>query len=320
MPGTAILLGGEFGDRFRDRRVLVTGATGFIGDHLTRVLVELGANVTALSRTAGSSCPHPGVIPFAIDLTKSEEVETAIGQIGAELIFHLAGRVTARPDSELVMPMFETNAIGTLHLLTAVRRRGCERFLLVGSSETGQSEARCIPSSPYAASKLVAEIYGRMFHALYGMPVVILRPFLTYGPGQEPTKLIPYTILSLLRGKAPNLTSGDRLCDAVYVEDVVRGLLLAGLASAEVIGQQFDLGTARGVTIRQIVELIARLIGTSASPLYGAVADRPNEPATVADLRHTRSILGWTPRWSLRDGLLETVRWYRQLATLEGNA
>ncbi len=320
MPGTANSLRTEFGGRFQNKRVLVTGATGFIGTHLTRALAELGAKVTALSRTTGSSTLTPGAAALALDLTKSEEVAIAIGQIRADLIFHLAGRVTARRDSELVVPMFEANAMGTLCLLTAVQRHGCERFLLIGSSEAGQSGARCVPSSPYAASKLVAEMYGKMFHALYGLPLVILRPFLTYGPGQEPTKLIPYTILSLLQGEAPSLTGGDRLCDAVYVEDVVRGLLYAGLAPERAIGEQFDLGTAKGTTIRQIADMIAKLIGTSATPLYGALADRPNEQVAVADLAYTQSILGWTPRWSLQDGLLETVKWYRQTAMQGGNA
>lgn len=304
----------EFGAQFRDRHVLVSGATGFIGRHLCRALLTLGAEVTGLSRSASTSNVPHGVKPLTADLRCLGEVEAAMDHVRPDLIFHLAGLVTARPDRELVMPMFEANAAGTIHLLRAALARGCERFVLIGSAEASDSKNGSGPNSPYGASKLVAQIYSEMFYRLYGLPVVCLRPFLTYGPEQEPTKLIPYTILTLLRGENPLLSSGNRVCDAIYVEDVVRGLLMAAVAPVSVLGERIDLGSGKGITIKELVETIVKFLGSPGSPVFGAIPDRLNEATTESDLERTRSLLGWTPHWSLEEGLRETVTWYHRYA------
>ncbi len=261
---------------------------------------------------------HDEVIPLAADLRRREEVEVALARVRADLIFHLAGKVTARRDRELVIPMFEANAAGTVHLLAAALAIGCERFVLVGSSEASGSETGVGASSPYEASKLVAETYGEMFYRLYGLPVVCVRLFLTYGPWQEPLKLIPYTILSVLRGETPLFTRGERVCDVIYVVDVVRGLLAASVAPASVLGERIDLGTGKGIMVKELVETVVKMLDSPVSPVFGALPDRANERAGMADLGRTQSLLGWTPRWSLGEGLRETLMWYRQYAESGG--
>lgn len=253
-----------------------------------------------------------GVHQRVVDLRQREDVKAEVARVRPGLIFHLAGLVTARRDCDLVLPMFEANAIGTVHLLLAASEVSCERLVLVGTAEASGWDEQAGPNSPYAASKHVAEIYGQMFYRLYGLPVVSVRPFLTYGPWQDPSKLIPYTILTLLRSEAPVLTSGERMCDALYVEDVVRGLLKAAVASSEVLGVCMDLGTGKGVSIRELVETVARLIGSRQSLVFGGLPDRVCEEGAVADAKRTKSLLGWEPRWSLDDGLRTTVGWYRQ--------
>lgn len=314
LGGTVTSCAAEFGAQFRNRRVLVTGATGFIGRHLCRALLALGAEVTGLSRSAETSTVPEGVRLLAVDLRRFGEVEASLANIPADLIFHLGAQVTARPDRELVLPMFEANAAGTIYLLMAALARGCERFILIGSAEALDTTNGLGPSSPYGASKLSAEIYGQMFYRLYGLPVVCVRPFLTYGPEQEPTKLIPYTILTLLRGENPLLSSGNRVCDAIYVDDVVRGLLMAAVAPVSVLGERIDLGSGKGITIKELVETIVKFLGSPGSPVFGAIPDRLNEATTEADLERTRSLLGWTPHWSLEEGLRETVTWCRRYA------
>ena len=306
----------EFGDQFRGQRVLVTGATGFIGRHLCEALASLGGMVTGLSRSAGPSNISQGVIPLAADLRQYGNAYRVLGQVHPDVIFHLAGHVTAQRDRELVIPMLETNAAGTVHLLMAASKVGCARFVIVSSAEVCGPGA--IPGSPYAASKLVAEIYGQMFYQLYGLPVVCLRPYLTYGPGQQPTKLIPHTILSLLRGENPYVTSSDRTCDVIYVEDVVRGFLKAAVTPDVIVGERIDLGTGVGITIREVVQKVAKLIDSPGCPIFGAAPDRPNEGNIVADFARTQSILAWSPSWSLDDGLQETVAWYRESARSGG--
>jgi UDP-glucose 4-epimerase len=305
-------LAAEFGNRFRGKKILVTGSTGFIGRNLCHALAILGGDVTGLSTSGADSEMSEGFCQRIVDLRRLEDIKAEIARVRPTLIFHLAGLVTGRRDRDLVLPMFEANAAGTIHLLLAASEVSCERLVLVGTSEASGWNGLVGPSSPYAASKYVADIYGQMFSRLYGLPVVGMRPFLTYGPWQDPTKLIPYVIRMMLRNEAPVLTSGERLCDAVYVDDVVRGLLSAAVAPVEIVGTCMDLGTGTGISIRQLVEMIAKLVGSSRSPVFGGLPDRLHEESVVADVKRTKSLLGWEPRWSLDEGLRNTVGWYRQ--------
>src|SRR5262249_30694788 len=134
--------------------------------------------------------------------------------------------------------------------------------------------------------------YARMFQRLYGTPVVMTRPYMVYGPEQRAHKLLPYVILTLLRGEAPRLASGRRGVDWIYVDDVLEGMSAAMLApNAE--GSTFDLGTGELVTIREVVELVVELMGSRVQPLFGALADRPVEQVRAADVATTREKLGW---------------------------
>lgn len=301
----------EFGYAFHGREVIVTGATGFIGTNLCRALASLGARVIGVSLSGKGAGMQEGVSYHALDLRRLDDVKAFLARHRPGLIVHLAGQTHARREREMVLPNFETNAIGTVHLLSAAAEVSCERFLLSGSSEAEETERENGASSPYAASKYVAEMYGRMFHRLYGFPVVLLRTFLTFGPWQEPPKLIPYTIEKLLRGEAPVLTSGSRRCDVIYVEDVVRGLLKAAVAPVKVLGSCIDLGTGKGITIRELVGQVVKVIGPGADPIFGGLPDRPYEHEAVADMEPAASLLGWQPQWPLEEALRSTVTWYR---------
>jgi nucleoside-diphosphate-sugar epimerase len=169
-----------------------------------------------------------------------------------------------------------------------------------------------VPASPYAAAKLGAGTYARMCHALYGTPAVCLRLFMVYGPAQpDLLKLVPYVTLSLLRGEAPALSSGTRPVDWVYVDDVVQALLAAAVTDAAV-GRTLDVGSGELVTVREVVERIARLVESDASPRFGAVPERPMEQVRVADVAKTAACLRWRARTSLPEGLAHTVDWYRR--------
>lgn len=306
----------EFGDAFKGRRVIVTGATGFIGWHLCEALSLLGAKVWGLSRRASvGDTPH-GWFQESVDLSEDEVVRKVLARLQPELIYHLAGMVTARQDKSLVLPMVHHNLLGTVHVLLAASEVGCEALICVGSSEEVLRDGLA-PASPYAAAKSAGSLYARMFCQLYHLPVVIVRPFMVYGPRQETRKLIPYTMLSLLRQEPPHLSSGKRVYDFIYVLDVVRGLLKAGL-EPQVRGEEIDLGTGSGTCIRDVVNLLVELTGSRARPVFGAVADRVGERSRIADWEKARKLLAWQPFWSLQDGLAETVAWYRaHLAVLK---
>ena len=168
----------------------------------------------------------PGIV---LDLADGAAVGELIDKVRPDVVFHLASHVAGAREVELVAPTFDANLASTVHLLTAVTRHGCRRFIQVGSLEEPEpGEAVAVPSSPYAAAKMAASAYARMFHGLYGTPVVLARLFMVYGPAQKDLrKLIPYLVLSLLRGREPKLSSGSREVDWIYVDDVVDGLILA---------------------------------------------------------------------------------------------
>ena len=137
-----------------------------------------------------------------------------------------------------------------------------------------------------------------------------LRPFLTYGPRQHPTKLLPYTILALLRGEAPQLSGGDRVLDWVYVDDVIEAFVAAA-ARPGIEGRTLDLGWGTAVRIRDVVERVVRLVNPSIAPVFGARPDRPDPCQRVADVEATAAALGWRATTPLEQGLARTVEWYR---------
>jgi nucleoside-diphosphate-sugar epimerase len=151
-----------------------------------------------------------------------------------------------------------------------------------------------------------------MFHALYGTPVVILRVFMVYGPGQQDLKkLVPYVTLSLLRGETPQLSSGVRQVDWVYVDDVVEAFM-AALSAKGIEGGTIDVGTGRLESVRTVVEQLFDIVCPGTQPAFGSTADRALEQSRVADVESSFLRIGWNPRTSLREGLARTVKWYRE--------
>ena len=153
-----------------------------------------------------------------------------------------------------------------------------------------------------------------MFHALYQIPVVIAKIFMVYGPGQlDHTKLIPYVTLSLLRGEAPKLTSGARLIDWIYVDDVVDGLIECAKILG-INGRTVELGSGEMHSIRDIVQQLSDLMACPVEPQFGALADRPLERVKKADIADSYRLIGWQPSTSLRAGLTRTIEWYKNQA------
>jgi nucleoside-diphosphate-sugar epimerase len=298
-------------------RVLVTGASGFIGRALCRRLLDLDAQVWGAARR--SAAPFEGFDGFSTGDLASPGAARALFEVARpEVVFHLASQVSGSREPAAVLPTFQGNLASTVSLLVAAQEAGCRRLVLAGSMEEPEpgEEAPPVPASPYAAAKGAASAYSRMFHALYGTPVVTARLFMVYGPGQRDlAKLVPYVILSLLRGERPRLGPGRRPIDWIYVDDVVRGLV--ALATAPGIeGERLDLGSGALVAVREVVERLADQMRPEAELGFGDRPERPLEVVRRADVTATRRRIGWSPEVSLGEGLRRTVEWYREaLAT-----
>jgi nucleoside-diphosphate-sugar epimerase len=295
------------------QKILVTGASGFIGSHLCCRLGQSGVEVHAISRTKRSS-DTSYLHWWQGDLGDITIVQNLLNIIKPDVVFHLSGQVTAAPSQELVLTTLYSLLVSTVNLLTVASKIGCSRIVLTGSltePEPGHTDAP--PGSPYAAAKWASSAYGRMFHELYQAPVVIARPFMTYGPGQDISKLIPHILLLLLQGEAPKLSSGQWQADWIYIDDVVDGLLAAAQAPG-VEGSTVDLGSGALVSIRAVVQQIVNLVGSRAEPVFGALPDRPLEQVRVADTARSYATMGWEPTTPLTEGLKRTLAWYeRQL-------
>lgn len=296
---------------FSGQTILVTGATGFIGSHLCRRLSKFDVEIHALSRNKRAASKK--IRWWMGDLTDPNMVASLLAATKPDYIFNLAGHVFGSRDISLVMPTFRSNLMGSVYLMMESCKIGCKRFVSTGSmDEPNMNLDQDITISPYAVAKWAAGAYGKMFHALYSLPFVHLRVFMVYGPGQKDvSKLIPYSILSMLYGKSPNLASGRRKIDWVYVEDVLDGILAAAL-TPNIEGVKLDIGSGESFSISSIEDRLVDLINPQIAPNYGALSDRPFEQEPVADISETYARINWKPKVSLDIGLKKTVRWYSE--------
>ena len=298
-------------EQLSGKKVLITGASGFLGSHLCERLCENNVEIHAISRTERTS--HRNSLQWWHG--NMEDIEVAqhlFHTIKPDVVFHLSGMVTGAAGAELVLPTFNSLLVSTVNVLTVAAKTGCDRVISIASleePESGQNEAT--PISPYAAAKWASSAYSRMFHQLYQTPVVLVRPFMTYGPGQNVRKIIPSVTLSLLQSEAPLLASGQRQVDWIYVDDVISGMLAAAQVP-HVEGCTFDLGSGALVSIRSVVQQLTNLANPQIEPLFGALPDRPVEKVRVANTAYSYEKLGWQPVISLEAGLEHTVNWYRQ--------
>jgi nucleoside-diphosphate-sugar epimerase len=314
----------------REARVLVTGAPGFIGSHLTRRLVAEGADVHALTPSVSTVYPSR-LLSARSDITLHEgnitdrtAMDSIAKHVRPQIIFHLAAYTHVGKSWQRIDESIQVNVQGTVNLLHALVATGFERFINIGTSEiygdiaAPYHESDCPnPISPYSVSKYAAERFCRIFQAAWDLPIVLVRPFNAYGPAQSPDRIIPESIVRALRGQELRLTTGRQTREFNYVEDLCEGFIrLASVPDIE--GELFNLGCGEEVSVRDLTALILDLLGNPIEPQFGALPHRPNEIWRMySDSTKARERLGWTPNHTLSQGLEKTVAWYRE--ELDGN-
>lgn len=290
-------------------KALVTGGAGFIGSALCESLAANGAIVHSVSRRAYG--PISAQRHWSMDLVDAEAVARLVRQVQPDYVFHLASHVWGAPDLRHLLPAFHSNLHSSVNLFHALAEVGCRRVITTGSLvEPDPGSGQAVPNSPYAAAKWASASYARMCHALYKLPVAIARVFMVYGPAQQDeTKLVPYVIRCVQRGEAPKISSGRHVYDWVFVDDVIDGFMRLALADG-VDGLSVDIGTGLQTTTMDLVENVCDVMSAPLRPVYGALPDRPLEPVRVADTESAFRLVGYRPRFSLREGLRLTVDWY----------
>ena len=298
-----------------NERVLVTGATGFIGSSLCRALKELGSEIHTISRTEPDGF-RDGCYWRQLDIADRELVQAACRDVAPQTIFHLASYVSGSRDIGVVEATFHANLISTLNLLLISHELDIRRLVLAGSLEEHLNSVQEPPCSPYAAAKIAASAYSRMFHALYATPVVTARLFMVYGPNQKDlNKLIPSVILALRQGQPIKLGSGKRNVDWIYIDDVVDGLLRCATEPG-IEGKTIDLGSGRFYRISEVIAMLYQQLGIVSQPPFGSLPDRPMEVEIKANIDQTYEQIGWQPQVPLAEGLRRTIDWYQRLEGL----
>lgn len=292
------------------RRALVTGAAGFLGAHLVTRLLRDGVDVHGVSRIERSTPPEVRWHRSAFG--NAAEIDHVLRSAQPDVVFHLGGEVTSAFDLDHIGTTFTSLLATTVDLLTSATRLGVERIVLAGSYTEPEERGAPAPS-PYAAAKACASLYAQTFHALYRTPVVVARVFMSYGPGQRATRLVPHVIASLLTGRPPRLSEGEYAADWIYADDVVEGMLRCAKHPA-LGGETVELGTGSLTTVREVAERLARLLGARAPLRFGARPAGTDPVRPAADIGRTQALLAWHPTITLDDGLGRTVAWYRQQA------
>lgn len=305
--------------------VLVTGADGFIGSHLTERLTVLGARTRALVYYNASNswgCLDASDIKHDIEVIAGDIRDIDhLRQLtrGVDIVFHLAALIAIPYSYHTPRSYVQTNVEGTLNVLQAARDAEVGRFIHTSTSEV-YGTAQYVPidedhplqgQSPYAASKIGADKMAEAFHLSFGLPVATVRPFNTFGPRQSARAIIPTIIMQALTLPTIQLGNLTPTRDLNYVEDTVEGFIKAA-ESPQAIGQVVNLGAGKEISIGDLAHTILKLLGKDIQFACDKHRMRPANSEVdrlCADNRKARALLGWQPTYTLEAGLLETISW-----------
>ncbi len=309
------------------KKVLVTGAGGFIGSHLVERLVRAGAQVRAFTRY--NSRNDLGMLHWIqpdmfskLEVLRGDlrDMETVYGAVrGVDTVFHLGALISIPYSYEHPREVIETNTMGTLNVLLAAREFNTRRVIQTSTSEVYGS-AKYVPideahplqgQSPYSASKIGADKIAESFYRSYDLPVVILRPFNTYGPRQSGRAVIPTIIFQTLTQKEIRLGSLDPARDFTFVSDTIEGFIRAAVVES-VLGQEINVGNNAMITVGELANKIFSQLGKSPKIVMETKRVRPTKSEVMrlhASNQRAHELLGWVPSVSLEEGLRITCDW-----------
>ncbi|MEK6946705.1 MAG: GDP-mannose 4,6-dehydratase [Nanoarchaeota archaeon] len=314
---------------WKGMNVLVTGADGFIGSHIAKALVDKGTNVTTIVRDVKKTSNldvlnlRNKVNIIHGDLVNFHDCERTINEYDVEFIFHIAAQAIVGPANRSPLSTFESNIKGTWNILEACRLSKTAKGLIVASSDKAYGQQKKLPYTeesplngyyPYDASKACAEILARCYYMTYNIPLAITRNANTYGPADmNMSRIIPDVITTVLRGEQPVIRSdGTPERDYMYVKDAVSAYLTLAenLHRKEIVGQAFNFGTSKPISVIELYSKIIKLMGKSVKPKILGEAKNEIDRQYLA-IGKVKKILKWQPKYTIDQGLKETIEWYK---------
>ncbi|HTY76593.1 MAG TPA: NAD(P)-dependent oxidoreductase [Candidatus Bathyarchaeia archaeon] len=306
--------------------VFVTGASGFVGSHLVRRLVQEGFDVHVLCRRESTAWRIRDLLPQLRVHTASLVDAVAMRQVlraaRPDYVFHLGAATMVAGAVGSADDLVEVNLLGTMNLIEACEVTDYRGLVITGDSfeyspsdQPLRERSACQPSSPHGASKLAATLFAEKMARDRHHPIVTLRLFSTYGPGDDPRRFVPQTIAGALTGMPIALSRPDIVRDWVYVEDLPALYLEAAARAATLSGSVFNAGSGRGASLGEMVDRILGLTGSRAPARWGTFAAPEHDRYPwVADMTRTHRIFAWRPRTSLEKGLAATIQAMREAA------
>lgn len=318
-------------DFYKNKRVLVTGADGFMGSHLTEALLGAGAKVSVYVR--GNSVS--GTVQYTLkNIAHIEDklVEILTGNIASpdaielviknkpDIVFHLAADAYVPNSFDHPIEVMETNVLGTINMLHALKEshNRIKRLVCTSSSEiygmtlggSIDEEHPLYPSSPYAASKVAADRYAYSYFNTYHLPVAIIRPFNTYGP-RHTYDVIPKFIELALQQKTLTVHgTGKQSRDFTYVDDMVEAFMIMG-SHAKAIGRAVNFGTGKAITINYIAKAIKEISGSTSRIVY-TKERKAQVPKLLCNYSLAKKLFGWKPKIFIDEGLRRNIKWAKE--------
>jgi len=311
----------------KNKKVLITGATGFIGANLARYFLEKGAEIFVFTRRASDKWRIWDILgnisEYSVDLKDPANLEKIIKKIKPQIVIHTAvyGGYFSQNDTAKII---ETNFTGTVNLINALKGVKFELFINTGSSSEYGIKPRPMketdslePFSEYGVSKAAADLYCHAIAKEENMPVVTLRLFSPYGYYEEKNRLISSVILSCLKFRNPKLSSPNSVRDFIFIEDIINAYKKVIDNKDRVKGEVFNIGSGKQHTVEKVVKNIVKLTGSKVKPEWGKIISPRHEPECwQADISKARRLLNWEPEYSLRQGLEEDINWFKKNITL----
>lgn len=310
---------------YSGKKVLITGAGGFIGQHLVNKFLQLGCEIAAIARAKNQFPKTLRILSGNIE--DKDFVDKTIHDFSPHFVFHLAAARDRSLTQEAFNNTIQVNIVGTLNVLFACTKISqLKRIVVLGTAEEYgpntppfEETMRELSVSAYSFSKQSATHLAQLMHSSFGLPAVIVRPSIAYGPGQKNDMFLPALIQSLLKGRSFPMTMGEQTRDYIYIDDLVQALLKAGSAFLEsdechkINGEIINIGSGQPIQIAQLVQQVEKILNVKGLAQPGAIQYRKTEQMNYwLSISKAKELLKWKNETSLTDGLEKTIHWIQE--------